>query len=200
MILLVAALISPARKLFAVVKANVAELLPAVTVTEAGTEMVVVSELRVTTKPLPEARPESVTVHVPEDSAPTFGGEQVREVRVTGATRDSAADCEMPLRVAVTVAVWLDETERAVALKVAEEFPADTVTEAGVESTELLSEIATARPPEGAAWESVKVQMVEPLEVREVGAQAREVGIAKATRDNAADCEVPLRVAVTVAD
>lgn len=105
MMVLVAALIWPCRKLFAVLKPNVAELLPGETVTEAGTEMVVVSELRVTTKPLPEARPESVTVHVPEDSAPTFSGEQAREVRVTGGTRDNAADCEAPLRAAVTVAV-----------------------------------------------------------------------------------------------
>jgi len=32
-------------------------------------------------------------------------GEQAREVRVAGATRDKAADWEAPLRVAVTVAV-----------------------------------------------------------------------------------------------
>jgi len=88
----------------------------------------------------------------------------------------------------------------AVAVKVAEEAPPATVTEAGVESTELLSEIATARPPEGAAWESVTVQVADALELREVGEQAREVKVAGATRDNAADCEAPLRVAVTVAD
>jgi hypothetical protein len=84
----------------------------------------------------------------------------------------------------------LDETVRAVAVKVVEAFPADTVTEVGVESTELLSEMLTARPPEGAAWESFTVQVVEPLEVREVGEQAREVGMGRAagaTRDKAAD-------------
>jgi hypothetical protein len=63
-----------------------------------------------------------------------------------------------------------------------------------------LSERATARPPEGAAWESVTVQVADALELREVGEQAREVRVAGATRDNAADFEAPLRVAVTVAD
>jgi hypothetical protein len=49
------------------------------------------------------------------------------------------------------VADWLDETVPAVAVKVAEEAPLATVTEAGTEITAVLSEIATARPPEGAA-------------------------------------------------
>jgi hypothetical protein len=74
-----------------------------------------------------------------------------------------------------------------VAVKVAEEFPLDTVTEAGTESTAVLSEMATVRPPEGAAWESVAVQVVEALELSEVGEQAREVRVAGATRDKAAD-------------
>jgi len=82
---------------------------------------------------------------------------------------------------------------------VAEEFPLDTVTEAGTESTAVLSEMATARPPEGAAWEMVMVQVDETLELREVGEQAREVRVAGATRDKAADWETPLRVAVMVA-
>lgn len=85
------------------------------------------------------------------------------------------------------------------AVKVAEEFPLDTVTEAGTESTAVLSEMATARPPEGAAWEMVMVQVDETLELREVGEQAREVRVAGATRDKAADWETPLRVAVMVA-
>jgi hypothetical protein len=93
----------------------------------------------------------------------------------------------------------LEETEPAVAVKVAEELPLPTVTEAGVESTLLLLEMVTARPPEGAAWERVRVQVVEALGAREVGEQAREVRVAGATRDKAADWEAPLRVAVTVA-
>jgi hypothetical protein len=94
----------------------------------------------------------------------------------------------------------LDETEPAAAVKVAEEAPLAKVTEAGVESTELLSEIATATPPEGAAWESVTVQVADALELREVGEQAREVRVAGAIKDKDADLEALLRVAVTVAD
>ena len=85
-------------------------------------------------------------------------------------------------------------------MKVAEEAPLATVTEAGTEITAVLSERATARPPEGAAWESVTVQVADALELREVGEQAREIRVAGAIKDKDADLEALLRVAVTVAD
>lgn len=53
-------------------------------------------------------------------------------------------------------------TEPAVALKLALEEPAATVTPAETVNTVLLSEIATAAPPAGAAEDSVTVQLVDP--------------------------------------
>ena len=50
-------------------------------------------------------------------------------------------------------------TAPAVALKVAVEAPAKTVTEAGVVIAELLSETVTIAPPAGAACASVTVQV-----------------------------------------
>ena len=50
-------------------------------------------------------------------------------------------------------------TEPAVAVKLAVDAPAATVTEAGVVNAELLSEIVTAEPPVGAAADSVTVQV-----------------------------------------
>jgi hypothetical protein len=53
----------------------------------------------------------------------------------------------------------LDVTEPAVALKLAVDAPAATVTDDGVVNAELLSEIVTAVPPVGAAADSVTVQV-----------------------------------------
>ena len=50
-------------------------------------------------------------------------------------------------------------TEPAVAVKLAVDAPAATVTEAGVVNAELLSETVTAEPPVGAAADSVTVQV-----------------------------------------
>ena len=50
-------------------------------------------------------------------------------------------------------------TDPAVALKVAVEAPAKTVTEAGVVIAELLSDTVTTDPPAGAACASVTVQV-----------------------------------------
>ena len=71
----------------------------------------------------------------------------------------------------------MEDTEPEVAVKAAEEAPLATVTEAGIESRAVLSEIATARPPEVAVWEIVTVQVAEELELREVGEQARELRV-----------------------
>jgi len=73
------------------------------------------------------------------------------------------------------------------------------VTEAGTVRLALLSERLTAVLPE-AALERVTVQVAEPLELRVEGEQAREVRVAGAERVMVAVREMPLRVAVTVAD
>jgi hypothetical protein len=89
----------------------------------------------------------------------------------------------------------------AVAVKLAAVAPAATVTEAGVVSRVLLSEMVTTVPPLGAAALSVTVQMLEAFEARLVGLQVRlESTTEGACRAMAAERELLPRVAVTVAD
>jgi hypothetical protein len=76
---------------------------------------------------------------------------------------------------------------------------AATVTEAGVVRTALLSEIVTAVPPVGAAFDSVTVQVLVPFEFRLVGEQVSDEMVIAVTRLTDAVCDAPLSVAVTVA-
>ncbi len=87
----------------------------------------------------------------------------------------------------------------AVTTKVAEVEPAATVTEAGVVSSELLSESVTKDPPAAAAAVRVTVQVLIAPEARLVGVQASEDKATVATRFTLAVLEAPLIVAVTVA-
>ena len=82
---------------------------------------------------------------------------------------------DTPARVAVTTAVWLDETALAVALKVAVVAPAATVTEGGTARAELLEDTLTVVPPVEAAGDKVTVQPTFPGGVNEVGLQVRLV-------------------------
>jgi hypothetical protein len=77
--------------------------------------------------------------------------------------------------------------------------PAATITEAGTVSDELLSETATAEPPEGAAPESVIVQIDVAPEVRLVGEHCNvDTVTASAVTVRDAVLEPPLTDAVTV--
>jgi hypothetical protein len=76
---------------------------------------------------------------------------------------------------------------------------AATVTEAGVVRTALLSEIVTAVPPVGAAFDSVTVQVLVPFEFKLVGVQVSEETVIAVTRLTDAVRDPPLSVAVTVA-
>jgi hypothetical protein len=82
----------------------------------------------------------------------------------------------------VIVALWLLPMAAVVALKVADEAPAATVTDAGTVRVELVLVRVTAAPPVGAALVSVTVQVLEELGPRLVGLQARELTAADATR------------------
>jgi hypothetical protein len=64
-------------------------------------------------------------------------------------------------------------------VKLAAVDPAATVTETGTVSAELLSETVTTEPPDGAAPESVTVQIDVPPEATVVGehCSAETVGI-----------------------
>ena len=92
-------------------------------------------------------------------------------------------------------------TEPAVAVKLAVEEPPATVTDAGVVSNEVLSEIVTVDPPVGAAADSVTIQLeLEPDTTLE-GEHARleTVNVIGVTV-TAAVAELPFNAAVTVTD
>ena len=81
----------------------------------------------------------------------TLGGLQARPETKVGATRLRVAVCELPLRVAVTVAAWVVVMVPRLAVKVVEALFAGTVTAAGTVSAVLLLESPTALPPLGTA-------------------------------------------------
>ena len=80
-------------------------------------------------------------------------------------------------KVAVTTAVWLDETALAAALKLAVVPPEETVTEAGTARAGLLSDTLTTVPPPGAACDKVTVQATFPGGVSELGVHVRLVSV-----------------------
>jgi hypothetical protein len=77
--------------------------------------------------------------------------------------------------------------------------PEATVTEAGVVSSELLSDSVTVVLPV-AALLNVTVHVLAALEPRVVGLQASEESVTAAASVMVAVFETPLRVAVTTAD
>ncbi len=79
-----------------------------------------------------------------------------------------------------------------VALKVAEEAAAATVTEAGTVRVVLELVRVTEAPPVGAGWVRVTVQVEEELGPRLVGLQASEETVTEATRLMVALAELPL--------
>jgi hypothetical protein len=87
----------------------------------------------------------------------------------------------------------------AVAVKVAVVAAAVTVTEAGTVNELLLSAIVTVVPPVGAAFDSVTVQVLVPLEFTLVGVQVSEDRVTAVTRLMEAVWETLPSVAVTVA-
>jgi len=72
-----------------------------------------------------------------------------------------------PLAVAVTVAVLALVIVPAVTEKLAVLAAAATVTEAGVDSSELLSESVTSSPPDGAGALRVTMQVLLAPEARD---------------------------------
>ena len=156
------------------VAVNVAVLLPAATVTEAGTvSAVLVSEMETDKPPVGAAlfNPRVQMVEAPED---TVAGEQLSVEGTAGAMRLKEALAVVVFRVAVSPAVLLVDTVDTDAVKVAVEAPAATVTEAGIVTKALLSERATTAPPVGAGAFRVTVQAELPAPVNEEGVQANE--------------------------
>jgi hypothetical protein len=120
--------------------------------------------------------------------------------RAAGGTTVTVVTCELPLRKAMSVTVWLLVTTPAVAVKVAVLEKAATVTVAGTVKKVLLDESDTTVPPPGATCESVTVQMEIEPEVRAPGAQLKPETLGRDVRLIAALAELPFREAVTIAD
>lgn len=83
---------------------------------------------------------------------------------------------EVAARVAVTEAVLAAAMAEVVTAKTADAEPAAMVTEAGRDRAAWLAESVAIAPPVGAARFRVRVQVLEPLEVRVVGLQVRVLG------------------------
>ncbi len=115
-----------------------------------------------------------VAVQVEVPGALTVDGEQVKLLIWTAAAR-LMVDCLLwPLRVAVTMALWLLLTTPEVAVKVALLWPSATVTLAGTVSNPLLLASVTVAAL-GAALFKVAVQVLDALLPKVEGEQASEL-------------------------
>ena len=104
-----------------------------------------------------------VAVQVPPLPGTTLVGLHVNDERLGFGSKDRVVVCVDELREAVITAVPKEATVPAVAVKLAVDAVADTVTEPGTVTIELLEDRLTAVPPVGAAEESVTVQEVLAL-------------------------------------
>ena len=101
-----------------------------------------------------------MTVQVVDAPELTLVGLQASAETRVGATKLTVAVWEEPpLRLEITVADWFVVMVPAVAMKVAELAPADTVTDVGTVSTALLSDTVTATGEETASLK-LTVQLV----------------------------------------
>ncbi len=141
----------------------------------------------------------SVTVHELVAFDPKLVGLHTSELIKTGVTKLMVAGLELPLYVAVTVAIRLLLNAPVVALKLAVVDPAATVTDAGTVSAAWLLLSDTDAPPVGAAFDNVTAQELVALDPRLVGLHTSELTNTGATRLIVAGAELPLYVAVTVA-
>jgi hypothetical protein len=183
------------------VAAKVAVVAPAATVTDAGSETEALLSDNVTAVPPVGAATLKVTVQLDVPAALKEVGEQLSELTVGTMVAVSVIEAVRltEFAVAVTVAVLPVVMVPAVAEKVAVVAPDATVTEAGTVKVVLLSEIASAKPPDGAALLNVTVQVLAAPEARLEGLQLSAEGVAGATKVSVLVAEVELAVAVTTA-
>jgi hypothetical protein len=156
----------------ATVAVNVALLSPVPILTLPGTVTLVLL-LSSVTLTAPEVAAVSVTVQVEVPGAFTVVSEQVKLLSCAAAAKLMVACWLWPLRVAVTMALWLLLAVPEVAVKVALLWPNATVTLAGTVSDPLLlasDTVATLR----AALFNVTVHVLDALLPRVEGAQATD--------------------------
>ena len=164
-----------------VVTVKVAVVVPAATVTLAGTVATEVRLLeRVTTAPPVGAGPESVTVPVDGAGPLTVVGFRVKALSV-GAVTVNVAVWAVP-RVPVIVTEVFEATALVVTVKVAVVAFAATVTLAGtLAAAVLLLDSVTIAPPLGAGPFNVTVPVEEVPPITEVGFRVTELAVAAVT-------------------
>ena len=139
-----------------VVTVNVVLVLPAGTVTDAGTVAAALLLLRAISAPPTAAGPLRVTVPVELLPPSTLVGLRLIALKAGGFTVNVAVRVVEP-KIAVIVAAVEAVTGTVVTVKVAVVFPADTVTDEGTAAAALLLLSAITAPPAGAAPFSVTV-------------------------------------------
>jgi hypothetical protein len=178
---------------------KLAVVTPALTVTLDGTVTAPLLLDRLTAAPPEGATFVKVTVQFEDPPLATVDGLQAIPPTCSNEVTVTDDVCEVPLYVAVRVAVWSAVTVPAAAAKLAVLTPALTVTLDGTVTAPLLLDRLTAAPPEGATFDKVTVQFdVAPLATAE-GLQLSEVTCTGALTVREVVCEVPLYVAVSVA-
>jgi len=111
-----------------------------------------------------------------------MAGAQLTEVILAGAVRPSVVVRDDPLNDAVMVPFWSELIVPAVAVNVALPLPEGTDAEAGTVNNALLLESATLPP---AVPETVTLQVLDPPEPNDEGAQVKPVTVGTTTDDTA---------------
>jgi hypothetical protein len=163
-----------------VVTANVALVLPAGTVTDAGTVAAALLLPRDITIPPTGAGPLRVTVPVEPLPPSTLVGLRLNELKAGGFTVNVAVRVVEP-KTAVIVTPVEAATGIVVTVKVAVVFPADTVTDEGTVAAALLLLSEISAPPAGAAPFSVTVPVELTPPATLVGLKLSEVKTAGVT-------------------
>jgi hypothetical protein len=164
----------------ATVAVNVALLSPLAILTVPGTVIFALLLASATLAAL-EAAAVKVAVQVEVPGAFTVAGEQLKLLNCAAAARLMVACWLWPLKVAVTVALWLLLKVPEAAVKVAPLRPDATVTLAGTVSNPLLLASETVAALRAALF-NVTVQVLDALLPNVDGAQASEEICAGATR------------------
>ncbi|HUB82472.1 MAG TPA: hypothetical protein VMB03_26930 [Bryobacteraceae bacterium] len=156
--------------------------------------------VKVTSVPPEAAACETVTVHKVLWFERSVVNVQERPVTVAPAFSETAAVAVDPFAAAVRVAVWLAATVPVEILKAPVVAPAATVTDAGALNAPgaLLVNVTTV-PPVNAAFESVAVHVVLPLEPSVVEVHERPSKVGGVASDSVALAVVPFSVPVRVA-
>ena len=178
---------------------KLAEVAPANTVTAAGTPRAGLLLESATLVPPEGAALVRLTLQALAAPEPRVVGLHVTEANANGADKVNETVCVALPRVAVSSAVPSEVIVPAVALKLAEVAPANTVTATGTPKTALLLVSPTLVPPEGAALVRLTLHALVAPEAKVVGVHATEASATGADKVNGTVWEALPRVAVSTA-